>query len=82
MFYRGYTSFNNYMRVSSDCAALKLKADNCALRCEELNKASKEYLELFEKSQKISLDSESVAKQLKELTSLLERCREDGYPKV
>jgi len=70
------------MRVVSDCATLKLKADKCALRCEELSKAFEECLEFFEKSQKISLDSEFVAKQLKEFTSLLERYREDGCPKI
>ena len=82
MSYNDYTSFNNYMRVVSDCATLKLEADNYAFKCEKLSKALKECIELFEKSQKVSLDSEFIAEQLREFTSVLERYQEDGYPKI
>ena len=82
MSYNDSTSFNDYMRVISDCATLKLQADSYAFKCDKLSKALKECIELFEKSQKISLDSEFIAKQLQEFTSLLENSQEDGSPKI
>ena len=82
MSYSDYTSFNDYMRVISDCATLKLQADNYAFKCDKLSAALKECIELFEKSQKISLDSEFIAEQLREFTSLLGSDQEDGNPNI